>query len=137
MSNIDPTTPEGRAKLRELLDTDLTLPLSVLDDGELVGIVDADDHMADRDIDAELAVAAVNALPQLLDALDAKDRQIDVLCDALEISKQNTAEKSSAIERVRAVHREADYCAGTNFASCNEDGMPWPCPTIKALDGER
>lgn len=112
MINIDPTTPEGRAKLRELLDTDLTLPLSVLDDGELVGIVDADDHMADRDIDAELAVAAVNALPQLLDALDQAE---------------------AAIERARDLHYECDKHCGL----CHECFAKWPCATIRVLDGER
>lgn len=92
----------------------------------------------------ELIVAAVNALPNLLDVLDVAE---------------------AATERVRALHYAADNdsartprceeCegrAGTHPCGCwaDEDRqpvcrhcdapergqtVPWPCPTIQALDG--
>lgn len=92
----------------------------------------------------ELIVAAVNALPNLLDVLDVA---------------------GAAIERVRALHYAADNdsartprceeCQGRAGAHscgcwaevdrepvcghCNAAGLgqrvPWPCPTIQALDG--
>ena len=97
--------------------------------------------------DTNLLVAAVNALPDLLDALDALD----------------VAE--AAIERVREMHYPADNdpartprcedCQGRAgvhpcgcwaekdrepvCGHCNapERGqtVPWPCPTIQAIDG--
>lgn len=116
---INPTTTEGRNQLRELLTHATPGTWTVgSDDGVWARVLSV--HRVEKDGwverliprvsvgNAELIVAAVNALPQLLDALDAKDRQIDVLCDALEISKQNTAEKSAAIERVRAVIADLD-----------------------------
>ena len=97
--------------------------------------------------DMRIIMAAVNALPGLLDALDALD----------------VAE--AAIERVREMHYAADNdpartprceeCegrAGTHPCGCwapedrqpvcghcndPERGqtVPWPCPTVQALDG--
>ena len=69
-----------------------------------------------------LIAAAVNALPDLLDALDVAE---------------------SAIERVRALHTPGDeWCGYHNSALCEcanvyceECGFSWPCPTIQALDG--
>ena len=96
---------------------------------------------------AELIVAAVNALPALLDAAAERD------------------ELAAKVERVRAMHRPAyndaarsPLCpdcaakagvhpcgcwADTDYepvcAVCNEGhkgmSVPWPCPTIRALCG--
>ena len=77
----DPTTPEGRAELRGLAEKATPGPWSVYDRG--VGYMIAlDDGVWKRRLpksfrtdlgrreDAELIVAAVNALPELLDILD-------------------------------------------------------------------
>ena len=66
----------------------------------------------DSTANAELIVAAVNALPGLLDA--AAER------DAL----------AAAVERVRALHKPEGihrFCSMCAY-------RPWPCPTICALD---
>ena len=60
---------------------------------------------------------------------------------------KNEAEK--AIERVRALHSPNGskgyshlksetglWCAACDESSMGEYGMPYPCPTIRALDGE-
>ena len=70
----------------------------------------------------ELIVAAVNALPGLLDALGVAE---------------------ATTERVRALHvRTDEWCAyhedtlcGCFDAYCDECEVLWPCPTIQALDG--
>jgi hypothetical protein len=56
----------------------------------------------------------------------------------VQVVKAELERLRAAIERVRAVHRRYDddpggpaYCIG-----CNEYDMAWPCPTIRALDGE-
>ena len=81
---------------------------------------------------AELIVAAVNALPALLDA--AAER------DAL----------AAKVERVRELHKSSGdaetqgytgreygyispYCMGE--VASDEYGVPWPCETIRAIDG--
>ena len=81
---------------------------------------------------AELIVAAVNALPGLLDA--AAER------DAL----------AAKVERVRELHKSSGdaetqgytgreygyispYCMGE--VASDEYGVPWPCETIRAIDG--
>ena len=81
---------------------------------------------------AELIAAAVNALPGLLDA--AAER------DAL----------AAKVERVRELHKSSGdaetqgytgreygyispYCMGE--VASDEYGVPWPCETIRAIDG--
>ena len=81
---------------------------------------------------AEIIVAAVNALPALLDA--AAER------DAL----------AAKVERVRELHKSSGdaetqgytgreygyispYCMGE--VASDEYGVPWPCETIRAIDG--
>ena len=81
---------------------------------------------------AELIAAAVNALPGLLDA--AAER------DAL----------AAKVERVRELHKSSGdaetqgytgreygyispYCVGE--VASDEYGVPWPCETIRAIDG--
>ena len=71
--------------------------------------------------DMRLIVAAVNALPGLLDALEKAE---------------------AAIERVREMHASGDeWCGYHNSALCEcvnvyceECGADWPCPTVQALD---
>ena len=112
-------------------------------DGVLVAAVREHSTLVDRP-DALIIVAAVNALPDLLDALEKAE---------------------AAVERVREMHYAADNdpartprceeCegrAGTHPCGCwapedrqpvcghcnaPERGqtVPWPCPTVQALDG--
>ena len=117
-------TPETIATLRRLLDNATARPWMVDDEGDDVAVIvdegdefsfiqiAADLHQGDNGLtDARLIVAAVNALPALLDA--AAER------DAL----------AAKVERVRALHpRDDDMC-------CN-CGQPHPCDTRAALDEE-
>ena len=88
---------------------------------------------APRVPDALLIAAAVNALPALLDA--AAER------DALRAERDALA---TAVERVRALHYRRPHGAldfvaygQTDFPDlCDYCRTPWPCPTIRALDGE-
>ena len=127
MSDID------RAELRRLLD-EAELPWTVEEASPNMGglnwllrregkagiIISAHEYgFRER---GRLIVAAANALPGLLDALDVAE---------------------SAIERVRALHTPGDeWCGYHNSALCEcanvyceECGFSWPCPTIQALDG--
>ncbi|MGY5048269.1 hypothetical protein ACWDE0_21955 [Streptomyces sp. 900105755] len=55
-----------------------------------------------------------------------------VITEILHLRHATPAE--AAIARVRALHREEYGCC----AECtHESGVLWPCPTIRALDGER
>jgi hypothetical protein len=45
------------------------------------------------------------------------------------------ASASARIKQVRSLHRrEYETC---DWCSTNDRHVPWPCPTIRALDGER
>ena len=90
-----------------------------------------------------LAIAAVNALPGLLDALQEAEGHRDSLAATLiEVQREKLA-LERAIERVRALHvRTDEWCArhedtlcGCFEACCYECEVLWPCPTIQALDG--
>ena len=133
-----PKTPETLTELRRLLDCSSKLPWEcyrphfasgyhsiTASDGQTVA-VEAGEY------DAELIAAAVNALPGLLDA--AAER------DAL----------AAKVERVRELHKSSGdaetqgytgreygyispYCMGE--VASDEYGVPWPCETIRAIDG--
>ena len=128
MSEID------RAELRRLLD-EAELPWTVEEASPNMGgpnwllrregkagiIISAHEYgFRER---GRLIVAAANALPGLLDALDAA---------------------WAAIERVREMHTPGDeWCGYHNSALCEcanvyceECGFSWPCPTVRALGGE-
>lgn len=52
----------------------------------------------------------------------------------LEILKNKIESDHNAIERVREIHSETKW---NQCAHCSEWYEDWPCPTIKALDGEQ
>ena len=113
-----------------------------------------------------LIVAAANALPDLLEALEEAEGHWDSLdATLIEVQREKLA-LERAIERVRALHYAADNdsprtprcneCQGRAGAHpcgcwaevdrepvcghCNAQGLgqrvPWPCPTVQAIGGE-
>ena len=118
-------TPETLAELRRLLDAN-EVPWSahrpspnyaryeIRDDRGYDLAYTVEDALGGN---AEIIVAAVNAIPALLDA--AAER------DAL----------AATVERVRALHHEgAPFVRpGGQDRRCSCGGR-WPCPTIRALD---
>ena len=90
-----------------------------------------------------LIAAAVNALPELLDALEKAEAHRDSLAATLIEVQREKLTLERAIERVRALHvRTDEWCAyhedtlcGCFDAYCDECEVLWPCPTIQALDG--
>ncbi|OHD14994.1 MAG: hypothetical protein A2Y38_25610 [Spirochaetes bacterium GWB1_59_5] len=105
--------------------------------------------------DVRFIVWARNNMPALLDELDKRDRQIDLLCDALKISKDNTDSATEActddalhlvfthelLDRIRGI---ADKAASVNWRrtpklSVDEaEGMNRVGEAIlRALDGAR
>lgn len=111
----DPTTPEGRAELRQLLEDGKRDHWEVCTDGRTIG-EDAGDDMAKwigeaGPCAADLIVAAVNALPALLDALERAE---------------------AAIERVQAL------CMSTDGDWINSDFIGNTVGDIRrALDGDQ
>jgi len=115
---IDPTTPEGRAELRRLLGTGFTdQPWAIWHDldhqgfttiGDEAGVLTDEKpyteecnpfaHVYSTDL-AELIVAAVNALPALLDMLDEADPEIERQRGDLVIER-----RQGGIRRDRADH---------------------------------
>ena len=110
-----------------------------------------------------LIAAAVNALPGLLEALEEAEGHWDSLdATLIEVQREKLA-LERAIERVRELHRPMNVDAlqhGCAAEECGHEfgcpliemtvckacydlgererfgqGVPWPCPTIQALDG--
>ena len=116
----DPTTAEGRAQLRELLancsrDEWITESPEVIhgqgqtyENYSYVSTreVAADDDppigQFDRHLDAMLAVAAVNALPALLDELDQAETELCHTKNNLDQARYGRTQADLAIARVRA-----------------------------------
>lgn len=55
-----------------------------------------------------------------------------VAYDEIQLAQMHAA-ASARIKRVRALHRQ-EYNA-CDWCSTNDRHVPWPCPTINALDG--
>ena len=83
----------------------------------LLRTADNERYRTDGSLDALLIAAAVNALPSLLDQLDAAE---------------------AALARVRELHRESRGSMAALYPNplC-ECGKDYPCPTIAALGGEQ
>ena len=84
--------------------------------------------------DTNLLVAAVNALPDLLGALEKAETHRDSL--AATLAREDRA--AEAIERVRELHAPYYPLRGGHpgCAACEGDEfVHYPCPTIQALEG--
>jgi hypothetical protein len=58
-----------------------------------------------------------------------------VAFDEVQLAEMHAA-ASARIKRVRALHRD-EYGCGSCAECTHESSVPFPCPTIRALDGER
>ncbi len=56
-----------------------------------------------------------------------------VAFDAIQLAEMHAA-ASARIKRVRALHQQEYNACG--WCSTNDRYTPWPCPTIRALNGE-
>lgn len=113
-----------------------------------------DDHGGDVFVpaDAEFIAAARTALPALLDALDQAEAERDAArgyISELETAVQSRNDvikhRDTRIKAVRDLHvpdRPLDKypdCVECTINGYCEDDTPieWPCPTIRALDGDQ
>ncbi|RSS92479.1 hypothetical protein EF919_18265 [Streptomyces sp. WAC02707] len=80
-----------------------------------------------------------DALDQLYADLDRYEEVVGELNEANTGLARQAARAEAVIARARTLHQEWDADPG-HCAHC-QDGMgtplPWPCPTIRALDGEQ
>ena len=103
-----------------------------------IGTATGDATAADEDI--EFIIAARTAAPALLDALEQAETERDAVAVTAE---RMTAYARKAEARIQAV-RELHQHGGSTFGDGLEDHTPvcadcleeWPCPTIRALDGD-
>ena len=97
--------------------------------------------------DGEFIAAARNALPALLDALDQAEAEVKRLswkCGHLadkytqdtDELRQEAGQAEARIQAVRELHHH-DVFRGHLDNGCAICGHDWPCPTIRALDGEQ
>ncbi|MER5715753.1 hypothetical protein [Streptomyces sp. NPDC002132] len=95
--------------------------------------------MSDRHTVNTITSDALDALYEQLEAAEETEsqRQLTVAREALASATTRAARAEAAVARVRALHRDWDADPG-RCAHC-QDGMgtplPWPCPTLRALDG--
>lgn len=160
----DPTTPEGRAHLRQRIEQAVTKPTTArwVSFGNSIGAevdqctcsghpyeylheqycgVDGPVVQGVHESDAELIVAAVNALPALLDALDQARRDYEENMRAGLRHKHRADEAEAALERVRELTYASDdgleYDHNGPASVCGEPECPacWAQAIRKALDG--
>lgn len=112
----DPTTPEGRARLRELHEVAFGEPWEVTrEEGydHLNGFVEYlgwTGGVGDNDAEVELIVAAVNALPALLAELEKTEVRLALAEAQLEETGHRAVEHYNRAERAEAViARALDY----------------------------
>ena len=123
-------TPEDRDQLRALASGATPGPWiphpSYVWTSELGGIIQNWSEDANAAADMEFIAAARQAVPALLDMLDQAESERD--------------QAQAALDRVRALHRHASITtrgATTPEDRCMGCQQAWPCPTIRALDGEQ
>ena len=85
------------------------------------------------DADAILIVAAVNALPALLDDAD----RLAHMTESRDNARAEVDRLTAAVVRVRELHRESHGSLSALYPNplC-ECGKDYPCPTVRALGGE-
>ena len=85
------------------------------------------------DADAILIVAAVNALPALLDDAD----RLAHMTEARDNARAEVERLTAKVVEVRELHRESRGSMSALYPNpiC-ECGKDYPCPTIRALGGE-
>ena len=166
-------TPETLAELRRLLDVNRgryfhALPWHAWDRGigyELHVGATCRDKMEPRGYcegvnngfretfgapEAELIVAAVNALPGLLDDADALRAELAHMTEARDNARAEAKRLTAIVEAVRALHQPKHYADADMRAiapslpaevcgDCwgrGDSAVPWPCPTAHILDAD-
>ena len=86
--------------------------------------------------------AARTAVPALLDALAAAEHratraeaQSAIRGRAVVMYRDRAREAEARVKAVRAIHRDL-YESMSGVPYCDECDRAWPCPTIRALDGD-
>ncbi len=146
--NMDEMIVEGRRLLDEADHAPWHLvmrPVTTIVDDDGMGICQPFSH------NAELIVWARNNLPALLDALDDAECESERLRGdwiienrqrkAVEAALARAQQAYAAVARIRHLHQQylpvaVDYDCCSH---CNVGGsyVEWPCPTIRALDGDQ
>ena len=98
--------------------------------------------MTDRIPLDHLTSDALDALYERLEAAEETEsqRQLAVAREAFASATVRAARAAAAIARVRTLHHRNEHTG--NCEHCSERdypdyGVPYPCPTIRALDGEQ
>ena len=139
------TVQPTREQLRALADAATPGPWEV--HGSLIGIGRAKPDFGQTwglrwRQDIEFICAARTAIPQLLDQLDRAEHRIarleaqtDIRGRAVVMYRERAREAEARVKAVRAIHRDL-YESMSGVPYCDECDRAWPCPTIRALDGD-
>lgn len=92
---------------------------------------------AEEEIEQWRATYGRDALPGALRRLEKAEATIERMTQSAKAADEGyrmvIAPLQAALERVRQLHREEYGCC---VACMHEASVPWPCDTIRALDGE-
>ena len=75
------------------------------------------------------------AVLALLDALTRAEAQSAIRGRAVVMYRERAREAEARVKAVRAIHRDL-YESMCGVPYCDECDRAWPCPTIRALDGD-
>ena len=102
---------------------------------ELGGIIQNWSDDANAVADMEFIAAAREAVPALLDRIARLEAQSDIRGRAVAMYRDRARQAEARIKAVRAIHRDL-YESLSGVPYCDECDRAWPCPTIRALDGD-
>ena len=151
-------TPEDRDRLRELAENATPGPwlphARYVWTSELGGIIQNWSEDANAAADMEFIAAAHTAMPALLDMLDQAEARIQAVRElhreevVYELDSMNGTWVYGADDERVVLHRYCAECSSEDVIHAVEDQdwmedwgyaweVPYPCPTIRALDGEQ
>ena len=75
---------------------------------------------------------------QLRAEIAVRDQDAETLRSENEDLRKRADQAEAAVARVRALHKQVTYAGGTPhcYECCDDVIYPWPCDTIRALDGQ-
>lgn len=125
-----------RAELRRLSEEASAGPWGVL--GQYVFADEGRDGIAQFSIEPDSAfiAAARVAVPALLDALEHAEAAEEQLLLRNRNLLEAHQKAEARIQAVRDLHVEAPGFYTDDGSACGECIVPWPCATIRALDGD-
>lgn len=89
-----------------------------------------------HEVSREVADESRAAIERLTAEAERNGQTADQVAEWWKDETQKHIQAQAAIDRVRALHRGMPVASARSDFWCEDECGPWPCPTIRALDGD-